>query len=380
MNRSRRGRAWPWLLLVLVLAGTAIAFLMRPEAPLKVRTQHPTTGTVEESVVASSVGTVEPLQTASVSAEVAGRVTAIRIRQGPADAGAPIILLDQEDLEGQREQLRRDRDGAKLRVEQAELRVGKVDAELKRMKGPEESLGRIEQLEKDLAIAHKDVEIARSAVASLDAALALLELRLRKTTITAPFDGTVTKVHVEVGESVNPGRALFTFQSRPPFLVRAPIDEVDLGRLKPGLEVRIRLDAFREKAYEGRLHEIMPAANVDQKNNRTCDVKVKAAALPAEVVAGMSANVEVILGRRDNVLRLPTGVLREDHATKSRYVWVIESGRLRRRAVTTGLWNWELTEITGGLKAEDVVVSQAADAEQSTRLKEGVRVEAADVH
>lgn len=369
-------RRWPWLLLALAVIAVAGVLLLREGAAVKVRIATPTQGLIEETVVASSVGTVEPEQTAAVSAEVEGRVAEIRLRHGSAAKGAPIVLLDRRDLETRREQSARDREVARLRIEQARLRVDKVDAELKRVRGTDEPAQRIEQLEKDLAIARKDVEIAEASEKTLSSALDVIELQLAKTAIAAPFDGTVTKMQVEVGESVTPGRALFTYQSRPPFLVRAPIDEVDMGRMKLGLDCKVRVDALKDRVFGGKIVEIMPAASTDQKNNRTVEVKVRVPDLPPEAVAGISAHLEVILDRKDGALRVPTALIRRDHEGKGRYVFVLENGRARRRAVRTGLWNWELTEVTEGLSTSDRVISQTAELDDSAKLKEGVRVTA----
>ncbi|MBI4563958.1 MAG: efflux RND transporter periplasmic adaptor subunit [Planctomycetes bacterium] len=353
------------------------SFVFRKSMPVK--TTRCTMGPVEETVVASSVGTVEPEQTAVVSAEVSGHVVEIKLRHGRAAQGTPIVLLDRNDLEAEREQMRRDLDASRLRVEQSRLRAEKIEAELHRVRGTDEPLQRIEALEKDLSIARKDIEISAATVRISEAAMHLLELRLAKTAVAAPFDGTLTKLHVEVGESITPGRQLFTFQSNPPFLVRAPMDETDVGRIRVGMAAHVTFDALRDRTFSGELSEIMPAASTDQRNNRTVDVKVRMSEWPEGIVAGMSANLEIVVRRSTaDVLRLATPHIREDYTTHSRYVFVLENGVARKRTIKTGLWNWEHTEILDGLSVADPIITDVIDPDRETKLEDGMAVRVVD--
>ncbi len=374
-----RPRRWPWITAGAVLLVGALGVLTNlPKPPLPVDVTVVAPGLVEETVTGSSVGTVEADQTAIVTAEVAGRVKAIHLRQGDAKAGARIVELDTTDLDAEREQTVRDLKTWRLRADQARLRVDRTDAELKRVSASDESEWRKEALVKDLAIAKKDVDIAEATVRTQEAALAVVELRLKKASIAAPFAGVVTKLHVEIGEAVTPGRQLFTFQSGPPFLVRAPIDETDVGRLQLGLQAKVTFDAFRERAFAGELVEIKPAASVDQKNNRTVDVKVRVKEIPPTIVTGMSAHVELILAERPGVVRIQTAHIREDHAKKTKYVYVVENATIRRRDVETGLWNWEWTEVARGLAPDDRVVVRVTVPARETELADGVKAEAKD--
>jgi len=375
----RRSRVrWPWVAVGGVVVVAIGAMALSPARRLKVRTAACSRGVVEETVVSSSVGTVEARQTAAVAAEVGARVAEIRVRQGPVKKGDPVVLLDPAEFEAERKRTEAEFETQKLRIEQARLRADKIEAELGRLRGTDEPVQRIESLEKELGVARKDTEIAAASARALEETLRLAELRFAKATVTAPFDGTVIKLQTETGEHVTPGRTLFTIQSAPPLLVRAPIDEVDAGRLKLGLETKVRFDAFRDEIFPGKLIEIMPAASTDLKNNRTVDVKVEVQKIPESVVAGMSAHVEIVLQRRPDVLRIATPHLREDHATKERYVFVIEGGVARRRPVRTGLWNWEQTEVLEGMKESDVIITQAADLDDSTAIRDGLRVAVAD--
>src|SRR5262249_39266617 len=152
-----------------------------------------------------------------------------------------IVEFDDADLRAERRLTERNIETARLRREQAKLRREKLEADLKRWTDTDTPRERLEQTEKEIGIARKDEDIAEALLKELDASLAVVDLRLAKASVHAPADGTVAKLHVEEGEFVTVGRSLFTFISGD-VLVRAPIDEVDMGRLPPKAEARVHFD------------------------------------------------------------------------------------------------------------------------------------------
>ncbi|HSA01048.1 MAG TPA: HlyD family efflux transporter periplasmic adaptor subunit, partial [Candidatus Paceibacterota bacterium] len=137
--------------------------------------------------------------------------------------------------------------------------------------------------------------------------------------------------------------------------VSAPIDEADVARIRVGFPVRITLDAFREQAFSGTLTYISSFVETRQEQNRTLRVEaeLKENPLPANLLPGLSADVEIILDARDNVLRIPTYALMEGNR-----VLVVRGNRLVEQKVETGLHNWSFTEILSPLaEGERVVIS-----------------------
>src|SRR5262245_26128464 len=102
MKPARRTSWTPWVLLGLVLAGV-LSYALLPSPPLEVRAASCSVGVVEDTVVASSVGTVEAEQTAVISSESVGRVTAVALRQGPVAKDAAVVTLDSTDLRADRD-------------------------------------------------------------------------------------------------------------------------------------------------------------------------------------------------------------------------------------------------------------------------------------
>jgi HlyD family secretion protein len=131
--------------------------------------------------------------------------------------------------------------------------------------------------------------------------------------------------------------------------------------------VRITLDAMPGQTFSGKVRRIAPYVTEVEKQARTVDVEANFDTPPKQVLlVGYSADVEVIIERRDNVLRVPTQAIRQDGT-----VLVLGADdRLETRKLKTGLANWAFTEIVSGLMAGDRVLL-SFDQEN---VKAGVKV------
>ena len=136
--------------------------------------------------------------------------------------------------------------------------------------------------------------------------------------------------------------------------VSAPIDEVDAANVKVGQMARITLDAIKGKTFAGKVKRIAPYVLELEKQARTVEVEVEFSKRPEEqnLLVGYSADVEIIYDSHENVLRIPTQALLEG----KKVLLYRPDGKLEERAVTTGLANWERTEITSGLAEGDRIV------------------------
>jgi HlyD family secretion protein len=138
--------------------------------------------------------------------------------------------------------------------------------------------------------------------------------------------------------------------------VTAPIDEVDAARLKVGLGGRITLDAYRDRHFSGKVRRIAPYVLALEKQARTVEVEVEFDN-PGEarhLLVGYSADIEVVVDARDNVLRIPTTALMPGN----RVLVLTDEGVLEERKIETDLSNWEFTEAKSGIaRGEHVVTS-----------------------
>ncbi len=370
MIEQRRQRTWwvkPLIFLAVVAAGAAALRLtvLRPKL-VPVTVQRVETGRVEDSVVNSRAGTVQSRLRSEMSPGIAGQVVAIPARKGThVKKGDVLLRLDDTEEKARVELATRSLDAARAVADQARLEAEYAERQWKRSQDlarnqvvseTDFDANRTRAQTTQVALAAAKARI-QEAEASLEAAKSVLE----KTVITAPFDGVVLDVTTEVGEWISPSPPGVPI---PPVLdlidpqalyVSAPIDEADVARIRVGLPVRLTLDAFRGRFFKGKLTYVSSFVETRQEQNRTLRVEAEfeETRLPENLLPGLSADIEIILDARENVLRIPTYALLENNR-----VLVIAGDRLVERKVNTGLHNWSFTEITSGLAAgEQVVVS-----------------------
>jgi len=377
-------KRWLRRLAFVVALAAALAALrltvLRPD-PVPVTVVQAARGRVDETVTNSKAGSVRTRHRATLSAEIGGRVTSLPARKGDRVRKGDILLrLASADLEAQfalREQslhaARAAENAACLAADQAKRVFERYDR-----------LGRdriVSPDQLDNAQSQQDVTAAqcveakarvREAGSARDAA----RVELDRTVLRAPFDGVVAELATEVGEWITPSPPGVPI---PPVIdlidpdaiyVSAPLDEVDVGRVRVGLPVRITMDSHPGASYHGTLTRVAPYVQDVEEQNRTFEVEVEFddTALARTLLPGTSADVEVILESREDVLRIPSYALIE-----GRRVLVVRDDRLVSVPVEAGLQNWEYTEIVSGLEPGDPVVVSLDRAE----VREGARVRAA---
>ncbi|MDD5736874.1 MAG: efflux RND transporter periplasmic adaptor subunit [Candidatus Omnitrophica bacterium] len=170
--------------------------------------------------------------------------------------------------------------------------------------------------------------------------------------LLAPIDGEVIVSTIQPGQTVTTADAIFVLSDR--LIVRAQVDETDIGKIKLGQAAILSLDAYPDTKIRSTVGHIYYES--ETVNNVTI---YKADMIPAEVPeyfrSGMNANVDFIDQRKENVLTLPLDAVRSD--SEGSYVLLSQgSGSTPvRRAVTTGLADDKNIEIISGVTAEDTV-------------------------
>ncbi|MBU0740712.1 efflux RND transporter periplasmic adaptor subunit [bacterium] len=378
-------RRWLRRILVLVaLIAVIVALrltLFRPE-PVPVTVHEVARGRVEDTVVNSKAGTVKSRHRAEMSPGLSGLVAAIPVRKGQSVRKGD-VLLRLDDAEHRANLLLAERalDAARAATEEACLAADQAGRDRRRA---EDLYGRDLVSDHELETARTNDDIARAACRAArqrekqaDAAVAVARATLSKTVMTAPFDGVVLDIEAEVGEWISPSppgvfippvidvidpRALY---------VEAPLDEADVGRVVVGLPVRVTMDAFRDRPFAGTLTYTSSFVETTKEQNRiqTVEAEFTGGDLPANLLPGLSADVEVILDARDDVVRVPSYALLEGGR-----VLVVVGDELVSVDVETGLRNWEFTEIIAGLEPGDRVVVSLDRME----VRAGARVRVAD--
>ena len=360
------------ILAALVLVTVLLQRTVFREKPIEVEIAAASVGPVEDVVVNSESGTVMARSRARVGVETAGRVAEIQRREGAtARAGEVLLRLDARTEGTRLLAARRNAEVASATAQQAQT-AATLARQLHSRVATMHEKGLASQEELDQAKARKDGAEAEERAAearrlSAAAAVLLAEDELSHTEIRAPFDGTVAHRYVEVGEQVIPGQSLLELVGLSRLYVSAPIDERDAGRLREGLPVRITLDTYPGVTWPSRLSRLSPVVEVAKEQNRTQEIEADIPSDPSkpEPSPGMTADVEIILGRREAVLRVPTFAV-----VDGKRVLAVIAGRAVSRPVEVGLRSWEWTEVRSGLEKGDHVITSLDRA----GLKDGVRV------
>lgn len=198
-----------------------------------------------------------------------------------------------------------------------------------------------------------DVLAAEARVAAAEAALNLSR-------IVAPFNGKVTAAEPKVGDLVKSGQAAFQVDDLSVLFIDVNIPEIDINRIKVGQPVEITFDAILEKAYQGIVTEVGSVGNpVEGAIN--FKVKIRLIEPDTQIKTGMTAAVNIIVNKLENVLTVPNRAVRLKDG--QRVVYVLRSGRLTAEVVKIGASSDTLTEILEGniSEGETIVLNPPID-------------------
>jgi HlyD family secretion protein len=348
--------------------GAAVAlvyWLTRAEA-VPVRLATIDRGVVEATVANTRAGTVKACQRARISPAVGGRIDVLPVHEGDRVARGDLLLeLWNDDVEARLELAEREHAAAQARGEQACVRADVAEEEAARQVALQrQGITAVEGMRRTVAegkALRAGCRAAAEATRVAEAQVAVTQAALAQTRLRAPFAGIVAEINGELGEFVTPSPVgiptpptVDLIDTSCPY-VSAPIDEVDAGSIRTDMVVRITLDAFGDQHFAGRVRRVAPYVLDLEAQARTVDVEADFVApdQTRPLLIGYSADIEVILDRRDDVVRVPTEALLEGHR-----VLVYVDGRLEERTVEPGLSNWRNTEVRSGLgEGERVVLS-----------------------
>ncbi|MBM4263371.1 MAG: efflux RND transporter periplasmic adaptor subunit [Deltaproteobacteria bacterium] len=197
------------------------------------------------------------------------------------------------------------------------------------------------------------------------AARELAEARLAQATLRAPAAGRAIRRDVEPGVVVQPNRALplLSLAIAGETRLIAQIDEKNLAGLALGEVAAASADAFPEQRFEATLFYLAPGVQADRG---TVEGRFRVDRAPEFLRDDMTVSIEIVMGRRDNALTIPSAALREKDG--QRFVLVINGHVATLREVKTGLSAPGTVEILSGLSAADQVIT-AGNVAAGTRVR-----------
>jgi HlyD family secretion protein len=394
----------------IVAAAVGVAFYSRFTGAIPVDVYRVRAGPVEEIVTAVSAGTVKSPLEAVLSSETGGRVSEVRVREGSAvRKGELLARIEDPELSRQMEgvlaeegQTRDALRQAEARREEGALRVlaekgragnnlrkaredhrraaelfrdgfisrSELDAAETLLANAEEEARIADAGESSLRALDREIDVLRGKVRAARARTEAVAARQAKLLIVAPFDGVIIRKTAEIGESKLPGAPLLTLADPSTIHVEAQVDEADAAKVKEGQAVRLLPEAYRGErfAFAGQVSEVRPTVEASKEVSRANTILVKLLDPPRPLRLGMSVDVEVLAGGKDNVARIPSASVMERGGT--RFVYVVSGGRAARRDIDTGVSNWEWTEVLSGLREGEEVVTtlEVRDLAQGSRV------------
>jgi HlyD family secretion protein len=350
-------------------------------------------GTLARSVVAT--GKIEPITKVEIKSKANGIIKLLPVEvDQEVEAGTVLVELDRENLMARVREARATLLGAKaaLQAAEAQLEKSRVEAE-----GPEEEFARrsherakslydkkliaVHQLEEaraqldqavnrrraaesQLSIAKARVSEASANIAQAQASVERAEEELANATIRAPIRGRILARDVEIGSPVSSilnmgssATSVITMGDISHVFVRGRVDETEIGNLRLGQPARIRVETFKDRTFHGNVTQISPMG-VERDNVTNFEVRVSIDNPGHELKANMTANAEIVLEERPNVLIVPEAAISYD-ATRKASVDVLDvRARAGRRSVPikVGISNGTRTQVLEGVNQGDRVV------------------------
>jgi len=414
MDKDKHGFAGRhrWLLITSAVVFAVIllaSFSSMRDEVVPVRAATVERGSIRTAI--STNGKIEPFQNFEAHAPVSTTIRRVLVREGDhVKKGQLLLQLDDSEVRSQAARAQASVKGAQSDVDaiekggsqeevltlQTQLIKAKTDRDaaqrsldaLRRLqqKGAA-SIGEVKEGETNLQRAQADLDLlqqkqkdrySKPEVAKVEAqksqaqaAYDAAEDILHRSNVVAPFDGIVYLLPVKQGSFVQAGDLLLQEADLSHLIVRAYVDEPDIGRLVKGQKTEVTWDAVPGRVWTGTV-ATLPAT---VKLRGTRNVGEATIALDNEdykLLPNVNVSVSIIIAQHDNVLTIPREALRQDDSTP--YVYQIIEDKLRRHEVTVAASNLTKVEVSSGLNDKDVVALNSTSTMKSLRDGSPVKV------
>ncbi len=175
----------------------------------------------------------------------------------------------------------------------------------------------------------------------------------KPTPIVAPLNGVIILRNVVVGQTVDSTVVIYAMSDK--LIVKADVDETDVGRVHLGLPAVITLDSYPDAPIDGTVFQIL-YEGVNTNNVITYGVKIEPKNVPPFFRSQMTANIKLITNKRENVVLLPESAITPTASGERQVMVPGPKGRPIPRIVEVGLEDGEKAQITGGIAAGDTVL------------------------
>jgi len=368
------------------MLGVAVFGVARKLQGPSVAVARAVVGPIQHAIVVS--GRVEALHRVEIGPVITGRAEKVLVVEGAVvKAGQPLIVLETRELEASVAQARAAEASARARVAtvrelnlpqsndaatQAEAQFRFAEKEYGRNRELHGkgfiSEARLQDLERQLAVAKSQLDAARTLVKAQNAsgvqareaaaqlqeavsARELAEAKLAQATLRASVPGTVLVREVEPGDIVSPGKRLLVLDSAGETRLTAQIDEKNLPYLKIGQQALVSSDAFPDRTFQATLYYISPGVDVARGS---VEARFQVPEPPSYLRADLTVSISIDVARKASALTVPAEAVRESGGARS--VQVVRNGQVESAKVETGVRTSARVEITSGLNEGETVV------------------------
>src|SRR5882762_4363252 len=396
---KKRRRRIIWIVLILLVlggGGYGVMAALRPSRiidPSKLASVE--RGDLARVVVAT--GKIQPLSKIEVKSKASGMIKKIYVDYGDrVKTGQVLVELDKVQLEAAQRAAQASLQAAEAALESAKasLERNKVDAEGPDVPFLKLNMERAQQMYKDgvmsksfvedaeknyqlvlnkqnsalhnLAVSKAEIAKAAAQVAEAHASLDNAQEDLRNSTIVSPIDGLVLSRDINMGDAVSSilvmgsqATLVMTLGDVSEVYVQGKVDEADIGKVFLNQPARIVVESFKDKKFTGKVTKISPLGK-EKDNVTTFEVRVSISNPGGELKANMSANAEIMLEEKKNVLMIPEAALIYDKERKASVEIPdakADNGK-KKLSVKLGISNGVKTEILEGLNEKQQVVLQ----------------------
>jgi len=366
-------------------------------------------GSIARSVVAT--GKVEPLSKVDIKSKASGLIQYLYVNAGDrVREGQLLVELDKEVLEAQLKEAEAVLKSSESSLQEMESQARTLRANLRKAQLESENrdyefsaaeyrrqgelfrqglisksdFDRVEQKMKSAEVAQKSlnaavgvreaeieqngrtIDKAHAAVSQAQAQYERAEEDLKYASIRSPISGVVLSREVEVGDAVSSilqlgsnATLIMTLGDVEALYIKGKVDETDIGLVQLGQPVRVTVDAYRNRTFQGKVFQIAPMG-VEKDNVTRFEVRVSILNDLDLLKVNMSANAEIILEEHQNALLVPESALIYNEKRQTFVELPDPSTKTGRRQtpIKTGLGNGARSEVLSGLKPGDSVILQ----------------------
>jgi len=318
----------------------------------------------------NAAGEIGPAEQVSVRPEINGKIEQLPVDIGDAvKKGDLLFKLDDKELQQQRASNLTD-------IERARLSLEKAERDFKRA----QELLAEKLISQELHDDTKTIfELAKNSLERAQKDLAIIDERLTKTEVRAPFDCTILTRPVSTGQAVsgsggfNSGTEVLTIADLNSMVINAHVNQADVPRLKVEQTVEVAVEAVAGLKVVGMVERIAPQATI--KNNiKGFAARIALKNVDPRVRPGMTANIKIPVASADNVTAVPLAAIftekNQDTGQYERFVYVQQGDSFEKRTVKVGVSDFFFAEIQEGLSAGETVSLELPKEEREKKARQ----------